>query len=143
VIRCKTSGSPDAEVMSRVTIAVLAALVLVTTPVCAFDLTAISIKTEATPHGGAVDAIVIVTNGGASKIEALTIACTIIDDKHRPLDIKDGYLTDIGPGATAYTKIQFFVPGTATLRGVGCRPIEMRPLIAGVLPPARAADARG
>jgi hypothetical protein len=129
--------------MNRVTIAMLAALVLVTTPACAFDLTAISIKTEATPHGSAVNAIIIVTNGGASRIDALTIACTIIDDKHRPLDIKDGYLTDIGPGATAYTKIQFFVPGTATLRGVGCRPIEMRPLTAGVSSPAGAADAPG
>jgi hypothetical protein len=129
--------------MSRVAVAVLAALVLVTTPACAFDLTAISIKADATRHGSVVDAIIIVTNAGASRIEALTIACTIIDDKHRPLDIKDGYLTDIGPGATAFTRIQFFVPGTATLRGVGCRPIEMRPLIAGVSSPAGAADARG
>lgn len=118
--------------MRRIAIVVLAAFVLATTQAYAVDLTSISIKTATTPHGNAVDATVIVTNGGASKIEALVIACTIIDEKHRPLDIKDGYLTEIGPGATAYTKIQFFVPATATLRGVGCRPIDMRPLIAGL-----------
>ena len=127
--------------MRRITLAVFAALGLATTQACALDLTSISIKTATTPHGNAVDAVVIVTNGGVSTIEALVIACTIIDEKHRPLDIKDGYLTDIGPGGTAYTKIQFFVPATATLRGVGCRPIEMRPLVAEVPPPAGAVGA--
>jgi hypothetical protein len=119
--------------MGRKIFAALAALAFLTTQARAPDFAAVRIKVETARHGSSVDAAVTVTNEGASRIDALVIACTMLDARRRPLDIHDGYLTDIVPGATFVTKLLFFVPSGAEPASVACHPVEMRPRVAGVL----------
>ncbi len=116
--------------MKPAAIMALAALALASPPARAFDLVPIRIEVATARHGGFVEATAAVTNEGADRIGVLKIACTVMSGEHRPLDIQDGYLTDIASGATAYTKLLFQVPPAATLGGVACRPVDMQPRIA-------------
>ncbi len=115
--------------MKPVAMMALAALALAVTQARALDFTPIRIEVATARHGGFVEATAAVTNESASRIDVLKIACTIMSGEHRPLDIQDGYLTDIGSGATAYAKLLFLVPPVATLGGVACRAVDMQPRI--------------
>lgn len=118
------------RILERSALAALVALAVMAAPVRAADPAAVRIEVAVSRHGTFVDAVAAVTNEDAGRIDALAITCTILSREHRPLDIQDGYLIEIATGATAYTRLLFVVPLSATLGRVACRPLDMLPRIA-------------